>query len=823
MAELRATFKGNTPMTPVLFIKLLRDLKTTWGRTTMMVIAISLSLIAFSTMLYARSIVESQQSLNYASTNPASARITINPGVAPDQTETITAIANATSAVIDATMRSILSVQIQQEDEEIQLQLFIAASRDPLNIAKFKIEQGSWPPPSDGLLMERSALRSLNLKVGDTIAIAGPDGKSVQLKITGSVQDPSLAPGNYGYISSATLPLLGKPEALNQLAITVADQEGQTEPSHNRDTIVRTSASLADRLKATRGVEIQQVSVPPPYEHPHQNISNALLTALLAFGALSLLLSTILIATMFNGLLAQQISQIGIMKAVGARSSRILQLYLIMILLISTIATALAFIPGMVMGNALAQLVLSAALNMDVVSPVIPWWAYGTTIAVGIVLPILMSLGPLIGASRKTVRESLDYRGMDSQGIVITRFYTWLGKLYNVDRIFLMALRNIFRRRARFLLSVGLLATAGAIFVGGLNTKAGFEAIPDTIINAQRWDVEVRLGEPASASQLAATTGKVPGVINTEAWNAVPTAIKYSEKVSVSSTYPDQGHGSLRMTAIPQKTSMFNPPPMLEGRWLHSTDTDAIVLPQTIRKTVPDINVGDTIQLSVEERLTSWRVVGIAKELAGGTCPCVSQAGFEQATGRSDQANVLRIVTNRHDPQSRTATGDAVKQALEDTGIKASTQTIDEVIESTEGHTGILITLILLIAEVIGVVGLVGLSSMMSTSVIERTREFGVMNAIGAPTSTVRRLVVLEGVFIALASCVVAAIPALLLTIAIGTGLGNLFFSAPLPFQVSVQAIIIWVAIVVGGAILATLTPAFRASKLTVREALTYL
>jgi putative ABC transport system permease protein len=810
-------------MTPILFIKLLRDLKTTWGRTVMMVIAISLSLIAFSTMLYARSIVDSQQSINYASTNPASARITIEPGLASDQSEIITAIAKAEPGVIDATMRSILNVQIQQEDEERQLQLFIASPSDPLHIAKFKIEQGSWPPPPNGILMEQAVLRSLKLKVGNDIAITGPDGKIVQLKITGSVQDPSLAPGNYGYISSATLPLLGKPAVLNQLAVTVADQEGQTDPSRNRNTIVRTAANLADRLEAMPGIEIEQVSVPPPYEHPHQNISNALMTALLAFGALSLLLSTILIATMFNGLLAQQVSQIGIMKTIGASSSRILQLYLIMILLISALATALAFLPGMALGTALAQIVLTAALNMEVVNPVIPWWAYGTTIIVGIVLPLLMSLGPLVGASRKTVRDSLDYRGADSQGAAITRFYTWIGKLHSVDRIFLMALRNIFRRQARFLLSVGLLATAGAIFIGGLNTRAGFEAIPDTIINAQRWDVEVRLQEPASASELATTIRQVPGVSSTEAWNNVPTAIKYSEKTSVTSTYPDQGHGSLHLTAIPSKTSMFNPPPVPEGRWLLPDDTDAIVLPQAMRKTVPDVKVGDTIQLSIEERLTSWRVVGIAQELTGATNLYVPQAGFEQATGRPSQANVIRIVTDQHDPQSRTATAEAVKQALEKTGIRASTQTIDGVIASTEGHTGILIYLILLISAVIGVVGLVGLGSMMSTNVIERTREFGIMNAIGAPASTVRRLVVLEGILIALVSCIVATIPALLLTVAIGTGLGNLFFSAPLPFQVSVQAIIIWVAIVMGGAILATLTPAYRASRLTVREALTYL
>jgi putative ABC transport system permease protein len=108
----------------------------------------------------------------------------------------------------------------------------------------------------------------------------------------------------------------------------------------------------------------------------------------------------------------------------------------------------------------------------------------------------------------------------------------------------------------------------------------------------------------------------------------------------------------------------------------------------------------------------------------------------------------------------------------------------------------------------------------MSTNVLERTREFGVMSAIGAPASTVRRLVVLEGIFIAVISCVIAAIPTPLLTAAM---LSNLPLPAGMPFQISVPGVVIWVVVVVLGAALATLVPASQASRLTVREALAYL
>jgi putative ABC transport system permease protein len=80
-----------------------------------------------------------------------------------------------------------------------------------------------------------------------------------------------------------------------------------------------------------------------------------------------------------------------------------------------------------------------------------------------------------------------------------------------------------------------------------------------------------------------------------------------------------------------------------------------------------------------------------------------------------------------------------------------------------------------------------------------------------------------EGVFLALTSCLLAAVPALGLTALLGNGLGNLFMNAPIPYRVSGLAAGIWVVLVTLGAALATNAAASRASRITVREALSYL
>ncbi len=819
-------------MTPRLFIKLFRDIRTSWERMVMMVLAISVSLIVFSGMWYARTLVLSNTTSGYMSTNPASARITLEPGIMPGKTDVFIAAAKAEPGVIDATMRLVTNVKLQKESGGLKsLQLFVAAEDDPMRIATFKIEEGAgWPPSPNGILIERSTLVSLKLKVGDKVNIIGFDGEPTQLTVTGSVHDQSLAlagqTAGVGYIQANTLSLLGKPPALNQLVITVADRPGQEVPSRNRDTIIHTALSLADRLKATSDVTIKQVAVPTPYEHPHQAISYTLLSTLTVFGLLSLLLSSILIATMFNGLLTQQIPQIGIMKAIGARSSRILQLYVILVLLVSVVATALAFVPGLILGRAMAQAMLSSALNVDVASLSVPWWVLGTIILAGVFVPLVIALIPLVRASRRTVREALDERGVaEGQGRITTGFFGWLGRQRGVDRTLMLAFRNLFRRQARLFLSVGLLATAGSIFIGAFNVMAGFQALPYTIYNEQRWDVEIRLEEVKSSSELLAIVEKVPGVSRVETWNIISTSIQNVGEVDVTRTYPDQGHGSLSLSAIPPSTSMLIPPEITEGRWLSPDDTDAVVLPPSIRQSMPDVKVGDTVQLSVEDRLTitTWRVVGIASGM-GGSCPCVTQQDFARASGQQDQANVIRIITDQHDKDARLDIGQAVAQALTQAEIKhQEPRSIDAVVSTTEGHSVILVGVILLIASTIGIVGLIGLGSTMSTNVIERTRELGVMKAIGASGARVARLVVFEGIFIAVVSCVVAVIPAIVLTWAMGAGLGNLFLSTPIPFKLSVLGIVIWILVVVVGAALATLAPAMQASRLTVREALAYL
>lgn len=809
----------------LLGVKLRRDLRASWPRFGLMVLALAVSLTAFGGMLLAWSSIGGQTSGAYQSTQPASATIVLDDPVDADRLVAIAAAAARRPGVLAATARLQFDTEIKVDGQprRIPLQVFAATPTDPMRMVRFDLRRpGSWPPARGTIDLRDDALAQLGAAVGDTLTIRTPAGQPVSLRVAGTVYDPSLAPAaqeqkGRGYLNAASLPGTG----LNQIKIQIADP-GQAVPTRERERAVAVAGAVGSWLGATYGLTVEEIQVPQPYAHPHQWQADVLLLALLAGGAAALLLSTIMVANMLDNLFTQQIPQIGILKAIGARAARIGRLYLLMVLSIAASATVLAVAPATLIGQFLLRSLL-AMLGIQPTSLLAPWWAYATMVAVGLALPPLMALIPLVRASRTTVRAAIDHRGMGAASGTAAALVARLGQVRGFDRGVLMALRNTVRRPGRFWLSVGLLASAGAVFVAGMSLTAGTQAIDDQRKQQRYWDVDVQLATPVAQDQANALIAQVPGVRRVQAWNRTQISVAGPGQLPFSRTYPDQGHGSVAVnTVLPGQPQ----PRLLEGRWLRPGETGAVVLNQIVRdSSVPGLGPGDAVRLYVAGKPTTWRIAGIVeeRETHGGGAYATAD-GLAAATGQPPRVNQFRIVTDRHDEASRTAVAAAIDKALGSARINvALAASISSSEEAASGHLGPVLLVLLAVALPLGLVGGIGLASTMSANVLDRIREFGVMHAIGARPRTVRRIVVAEGVFLALTSCLVAAIPAALLTGVLGAGLGTLFTNAPLPYRISVPAVAIWVALAVLGAALATEAAASRAARLTVREALTYL
>jgi putative ABC transport system permease protein len=134
----------------------------------------------------------------------------------------------------------------------------------------------------------------------------------------------------------------------------------------------------------------------------------------------------------------------------------------------------------------------------------------------------------------------------------------------------------------------------------------------------------------------------------------------------------------------------------------------------------------------------------------------------------------------------------------------------------------VIIVFLLFMALLLGIVGGLGLMGTMSINVIERTREIGVMRAIGASDGAVLRIVLLEGVIIGLISWIIGGLLALPASYFLTNTVGTILLQASPSYVFSISGTILWLFIVLVLAGIASFIPARSASKLTIREVLSY-
>ena len=796
--------------------KVFRDLQTARGRMGMMVLAIAVSIFGVGMILSAYTILSREMGLNYLGTNPASAFIELD-RVDDALVEAVSERPGISEA--EATSWVVARAEVNP-NEWVPVLLFVVPDFGTAHVSTVSSEAGAYPPSAQTILVEREVLPMLDLKIGEALTMQTPNGAKQKIVISGTVHDPALAPAwqeqtVYGYITPATLTTLGENETLHILKVVLSDQS-------NIGTIDSQVSELAAWL-SMQGYVVDEIRIPPPSRHPHQSQMNSVLTLLLVFSFMALVLSAILTATMINGLLAQQIRQIGIMKAIGARSVQITSLYLVLVVLLGSAASLVGVPLGIAAGRGFSS-VVAQLLNLKIYSDAVPSWVYLVLILMGILIPLLVALNPILKTTRITVRETLNDYGISREASALALRDGWLRRIRFFDNTLILALRNTFRRRGRLILTLSLLSAAGAMFMTSINVSAGWQAYMDHAAADRHYDLEVQFNSPIAEEQVDSILANVAGVEKNKSWSLAPAALNRSDGLDIVRTYPDGGHGSFSLRSVPLGSQLIETP-LLKGRWLEADDTNAMVLNQNAAAMFPDMKIGDEIQLLIEGQPQSLRVVGVIRQILSPSTAYVLPQTFSSFTGQPiELTNAVRIVMREHDKESVISITRDVDQAFAGANINVKV-TVSEALlgDAISGHIYIFIFALMLIATVMAVVGALGLASSMGTSVIERTREFGVMRAIGARSKTILRNIISEGIFIGLMSWVIALPLSLPLSYGIGSLIGSLSFRSPLPLIVSPMGLIIWLFIILIGSMAASAYPARQASRLTVRETLAYI
>jgi putative ABC transport system permease protein len=527
------------------------------------------------------------------------------------------------------------------------------------------------------------------------------------------------------------------------------------------------------------------------------------LLLLVSFGVLSLLLSSVVVATSLSALMARQVREIGVMKALGARSSQIRRLYAAWVVGLGAASALLAAPLGLIAARAWAR-VISEMLNFELVSDSVPTWVFALQVVAGICFPLFAARGVIRNATNVSVRAALDAFEAPAKPVL-----AWL----RLPRVW----RNLLRRPQRLLFTLLLLAIGGGLFITALSLAGAWEANLAKMQATRHYDVEVRLHEPPPAGlQLE----RVPEARKVEWWGYAPAAFAEPGRVDTVRTYPDRGHGSLILLAPPPATRLISFP-LLAGRWLQPGDDDGVVLNHVAAAQRAGVRVGDQLTVSAEGVAARVRVVGIVEEIGAAGVVYLSRTAFEARFGAP---RLARLTTASNSGAERNLAITAIERELLRAG--ASVQVVMSFAElrtAVGDHVVVLVDALIALAAVLGCVGLLGLSSSMTTAVVERTREIGVMKAIGAGRRRILSDILSEGVLTAGISAILAFLLALPLAALVEAHLGRLGFLAPLPFVVSLSGAALWTLLVLIASLLATWLPARRAAAIPVREAIAHV
>lgn len=790
--------------------KLGGDVVENQGRLYMMLTAIAVGVFAVAAIATAYAVLSREIDKNYLSANPPEALLEVDH---LDDAAVAGVRRQDGVAWADASGRLWGRIEVQPR-QWLPLLLFVVPDFSAQRISTVKLQQGHWPDRAGELVIERTAMTIARASVGHEINIQTPNGSPRGILVTGVVHDPSLAPAVqqqvvYGYVTQATLKMLGENIDLHSLNLSVNPIDGSR-------TVEKIIVGAAQWLNHS-GYSVGEVRIPPRH-HPHWGVMSNIVRMLLAFSALTLILSSLLSATLTASLLSPQVRQMGIMKAIGARTSQIMALYLSLIAAIGLMAVAVGLPAGIYAGRALANFV-ARNQNIDLSSLAAPAWIYLAVAVAGIGIPLLFTVIPIGIAARRTVRESLFDFGVAVAAFTPGRLAS---SVFHRFPILTLAVRNSVRRKARLALSLGLMAAAGALFITSLNILSGWK---QGLISAQaerHYDIEIQLRTPQSVAALRTMVSRVSGVRTVEVFDGEAAAIRRGDGLTITRTFPDGEHGSLVLDAVPAD-SAFVSPNLTAGHWLTTADLSGAVVNNQALSFFSSAKIGGVLDVTVRGRPVSLRLAGIVQEhLAGATIYLTSEE-YAREFGHPGFTGGLRLDLDDKSEDSEIKVMAAVERSLEEGGVKVAGSTSrSQLGRALAGHLFILIFILIVMSILMALVGIFGLGSAMVASVLERRRELAVLRAIGASNAQVLLTVICEGVFIGFLSVLAAAVLSVPVTMLVANLVGAAMLGPSQGVVVSATAIPIWLAVVLLCTILASEYPARKALKMTIREALAY-
>ena len=800
----------------VIFQKVWVDL---WGnktRTLQVALVVALSAFGIGLVIGARNLILDAVNTDYRRTAPPAIGLIVNPPMTDDQLLGLKNIDGVEQ--VEGVITALVEWRATPADVWEPAFLRSRADFEEQTLSQERLVTGQWPA-RQAVAISQGTDTTFGIAEGSTVYLR-IDDRERAVDVVGTIKSPRAAPFFTGnpdfFMSRARYEAVVGSANYDTIFVSIG--------TFDRAKAEAVDAAIRDRLDKL-GIDSIGAEQPlgnritPPDRTPVSSLLDALFAIMGLVGGVIVILGLFLVFTSVSAIVTQQIDQIGVMKAIGARTGQILRGYLLLVLAYGLLATLIAVPLGALAANGLKNFFLDFT-NTTNPGFQVDRLAVAVQIVVAFLAPLLAALIPIFKGVGITVREAIGSYGLGGTAGLIDRL---IARARGIPYSALLTLGSVFRNKQRVVLIQLTLVGSGIIFiaVNGAADSTQF-TFDQELRSIHTYQAGVGFEQAQRTERIAQLALAQPGVTAIEQWSTGSATVRPITQAKV--TIDDEG---ATLLGLPAASTVYKPQ-IVRGRWLQPGDRSEVVIHKALAQKV-GVDLGDQLIITRKDgREATWTIVGVLYDPVNSQSIHMAQDALARFLGEANRANALWFTTTATSADDIRTIELALAERFKAQNIAVTPETvfngntIDDIVFSKLFTYNLLLQLLAIMAVVIAVVGGIGLSGVLSLSVLERTREIGVMRAIGASSGQITRLFIGEGLFLGILSWLLA----LPVSIPLAYGLTTTILSTVLDEEILYRFTFfgpgLWLLIICILAILASWFPARNATRVSVRESLAY-
>jgi putative ABC transport system permease protein len=782
--------------------KSLTDLTRRKARALFTVLTLAIAVASIG-IFAVPSLLQQAMDRKIASTRLADLTVTMNPLVISDaQLHAVARVPN-----VEAVQpKSVFSTRIyvgarRQKSVIIAVPDYARQSTDVITV-----KSGSAPATGTVLTDTQNAPKNkFSGGAGAPVRVIAGDRHVRTLRVSGQGQylggGQIVADGGFAvfYTTPKTLTALSGTAGYTMLAMRLHDT--------SRPAAERTAAAVGDALRSVKGFTgfADYPEIRTRGDYPGKELFGQVTTIMTMITLLSLLSALVLLSNTMTALIGEQTQEIAAMKAIGGTRRQIKRIYRRTALMLGALGAVLGAGLGIVLANVVVSFFgsrfygISAGFHVDATMLAI-------SLVVGLLGPALAAMPAIRRASRLSLAEALRATGSAAGGQgALDR---GLRHIRFLPRTAQIGLRGSARRKRRTLATAVQVGLAVGILLGALSLGKAVATMSTDFFNIVHYDVwaQTYASKPFNGAAQKTITS-IPGVRE-----AQPLLTNNARMAGTTA----------QLFGLPERP-MYTPD-LVAGSWYSDAGARAKARVAVIGQALADkahVGVGDSIRIKAAAGPITLRVVGINSNADGGQMVLLPLGTLQAALRSPGEINNYWIGTTSRDHAAIDRITTRVEDALAASGNQATT--MERYVQKRDAiaSNGGLTTSVTVLGLLIVAISLVGLVNAITMSVIERTREIGMLRCVGARAKDVRRIFTVEGLTVALLGWVIGVA----LGWAMGYGLVSLTASlvnVDLSFVFPAANVAITLVGTVVLTLLVLLGPVRRAIRLKPGEALRY-